>query len=296
MPDLTQMETLVLVTELGSLAAAARQLQISAAAVSKQLTRLEEELGLQLMIRSTRHLELTDAGMNYCAQCRRILEEVEAASALVSNIKALPHGKLKVVSARHFGAAYIVPHLKEFLSLYPKIELELELAERHPDVNAEAIDVLIGLSLSATGDVIQKRITSTFYTYCAAPAYISQFGLPTKVSDLKHHRYISHSMRKPDDELSFRHHESIKLQPYIRVNDTETMLRLALEGLGIVKLHHYVVKKQLEEGFLQAIPLPDSDLEIPLYVAYPQRRYIASKIRHFIDFTVAKINQSDSKL
>lgn len=292
MPDLIQMKTLLLVDDLGSLAAAARQLKISPAAVSKQLTRLEEELGLQLMIRTTRHVELTEAGVNYCAQCRRIFEEVEAAAALVSNIKALPHGKLKVVSGRHFGTAYIVPHLSEFLTLYPKIELELELAERHPDVNAEAIDVLIGMSISATGDVIQRRIASTSYTYCASPAYLDQFGMPAKPSDLKDHRYIVHSMRKPDNELSFRNRETVKIQPYIRVNDAETMLRLALEGLGIVRLHHYVVKKHLDQGLLRAIPMPDSEEEIPLYVAYPQRRYIASKIRHFIDFTLAKMNSS----
>jgi DNA-binding transcriptional LysR family regulator len=289
MPDLSQMETFVLTSELGSLAAVARKLGISPAAISKQLTRLEEELGLQLLMRSTRRIELTEVGINYCLQCRRILEEVEAASALISQVKAVPYGILKIVSGRHFATSYIVPHMKEFLLKYPKIELNLELAERVPDLNLEAIDVLIGMSISATGDAIQKRIATTSYSFCASPNYLKQFGIPEKPDDLKHHRYITHSMRKPDNELLLRDKEVVTITPYIRVNDAQTMLNFALDGLGIVKLHHYVVKEHLEQGTLQELLSAYSNSEIPIYVAYPQRRYISSKTRCFIDFIVEKI-------
>ncbi len=289
MTDLSQIKTLVLISELGSLAAAARALGISPAAVSKQLTKLEEELGLQLVRRSTRSLEMTEIGINYCFQCRRILEEVEAASALISQIKVVPNGILKVVSGRHFASSYIVPHVKEFLLKYPKIELNLELAERVPDINTEMIDVLIGMSISATGDAIQKRVATTSYSLCASPSYLKQFGIPKKPNDLKNHHYIAHSMRKPDNELLFYNKETITITPYIRVNDTETMLRFALDGLGIVKLHHYVVKKYLEEGLLQELLCSYHHSEIPIYVAYPQRRFISSKVRCFIDFINEKI-------
>lgn len=288
MPDLTQIETFVLVSELGSLAAVSRKLGISPAAVSKQLSRLEEELGLQLLVRSTRHVELTDVGTNYCFQCRRILEEVEEASALISQVKAAPHGILKVVSGRHFANAYIIPHMKEFLVKYPHIELNLELAERVPDLTSEAIDVVIGMSISATGDVIQKRIATTFYSFCASPDYLKQFGVPKKPEDLKNHRYITHSMRKPDDQLHFLPNKVVVLKPYIRVNDAQTMLDFALEGLGIVMLHHYVVKEHFEQGTLQEL-LTTYRTDIPLFVAYPQRRYISSKTRCFIDFIIEKI-------
>lgn len=284
MPDLSQMETFVLTSELGSLAAVARKLGISPAAISKQLTRLEEELGLQLLVRTTRKIELTEVGKSYCLQCRRVLEEVEAASALVSQVKTTPHGILKVVSGRHFATSCIVPNMKGFLSEYPKIELNLELAERIPDLNAEAIDVLIGMSISATGDAIQKRIATTSYSFCASPDYLKRFGIPEKPVDLKNHRYITHSMRKPDNEIIFRSNEIITINPFIRVNDSQTMLNFALDGLGIVKLHHYVVKEHIERGTLQEVLMAYNNLEIPIYVAYPQRRFISSKIRCFIDF------------
>jgi DNA-binding transcriptional LysR family regulator len=289
MPDFSQMKTFVLTSELGTLAAVARKLGISPAAISKQLTRLEEELGLQLLVRSTRRIELTEVGVNYCFQCKRILEEVEEASALISQVKAVPHGVLKVVSGRHFAASYIVPHMKEFLLLYPKIELSLELAERVPDLNAEPIDVLIGMSISATGDAIQKRITTTRYAYCASPDYLKQFGTPEKPQDLKNHRYITHSMRKPDNELLFSNKEVVVITPYIRVNDVQTMLNFALDGLGIVKLHHYVVKEYLEKGLLKELLIAYNTSEVPIYAAYPQRRFIASKVRCFIDFISEKL-------
>jgi DNA-binding transcriptional LysR family regulator len=291
MPDLSQIETFVLTCELGSLAAVARKFGISPAAISKQLTRLEQELGLQLLMRSTRRIELTEIGINYCLQCRRILEEVEAASALVSQVKAVPYGILKIVSGRHFAASYIVPHMKEFLLKYPKIELHLELAERVPDLNLEGIDVLIGMSISVTGDAIQKRIGTTVYSFCASPEYLKKFGIPKKPKDLQNHRYITHSMRKPDNELLFSEEQIIPIIPYLYVNDAQTMLNFALHGLGIVKLHHYVVKEYIERGELRELLTSYSNSKVPIYVAYPQRRYISSKTRCFIDFILEKLKK-----
>lgn len=288
MPDLAQMQTLVLVAEHGSLAAAARLLGISSAAISKQMTKLEKELGVQLLIRSTRQIEFTEVGANYCNQCQRILEEVEEAEALISNMKATPKGRLKVVSSRHFSNAYIVPHLKEFLALYPDIEVDLELAERIPDLNAEGVDVLIGMSLSATGDAIQKRIGTTHYSFCASPEYLKKHGSIKKPADLLKHRYITHSMRKPDDELMFSNKQVIKVTPYLRVNDADTMLELAKRGLGVVKLHYYVVQDLLQQGKLIELLTSFVEPEIPLYVAFPRRRYIPAKVRCFIDFITAK--------
>lgn len=289
MTDLSRIRMLVLVEKLKSLAGAARTLNVSSAAVSKQLTRLEEELGVQLLIRSTRHIELTEAGLNYCAQCQRILEEVDQAEALISQLKAVPQGTLRVISARQFGNLYIIPHLKEFLFKYPNIQLHLELAERIPDLVNESIDLMIGMSISASGDAIQKRIGSTRYAYCASPAYLQKFGLPQKPQDLLQHHYITHSMRKPDNELIFKNHEIISLIPYLFVNDSETMLKLALDDLGIIKIHYYMVQELLQKGKLIELLSSYVERDIPLYIAYPKRRFIPSKVRCFIDFIAEKM-------
>jgi DNA-binding transcriptional LysR family regulator len=288
MTDLTHIKTFILTAELRSLAKVARKLGISPAAVSKQLTKLEMELGVQLLIRSTRKIELTEIGISYSIQCRKILEEVDAANSLVSNVKATPNGTLKVVSGRHFATSFIVPYIKEFLTKYPKIELDLELAERIPDLNSEGIDIMIGMSIPATGEAIQRRIGSTSYVLAASPEYLKKFGIPKTPSDLKDHRYITHSMRKPDNELSLGK-EIVTLSSYIKLNDTQTMLQLALEGLGIVNLHRYVVEDYLKKGTLKEILVSYNKNDVPLYVAYPQRRYVSSKVRCFIDFITEKI-------
>lgn len=127
--------------------------------------------------------------------------------------------------------------------------------------------MLMGMSISATGDAIQKRLATTSYSFCASPNYLKIFGTPAKPVDLKNYRCITHSMRKPDNELLFRDKEIITINPYIRVNDAQTMLNFALDGLGIVKLHHYVVKEHLERGTLQELVSVYSDSEIPIYAA-----------------------------
>lgn len=289
MIDLADMNLLVLVTELGSLAAAARQLGISSAAVSKQLTKMEKKLGTQLLLRSTRCIQLTEIGRDYCLQCQRVLEEAEAAQALIAQMHVVPSGSLHVLSGRHFAASYIVPHVESFLARYPQIYLNLELGERIPDLQQERIDLVMGMSISALGDVIQRKIGSTSYVYCASPYYLERFGVPKKHEDLKQHRYITHSMRQPDDKVDFDRDKSVIVKPYLRVNDAHTMLEFALAGLGIVKLHHYVVQKQLEAGLLQELFIKENKSEIPLYIAYPQRRFTPSKIRCFIDYFVPKV-------
>jgi DNA-binding transcriptional LysR family regulator len=287
MTDLNSMSLFVSVVELGSLAAVARKIGISSAAVSKQLTKMEKDLGVQLLIRSTRRLELTEIGRSYYVQCQRVLDEAAEAHALISEMRSVPSGSLHVLSGRHFAASYIIPHVESFLAKYPKIHLNLELGERIPDLHNEKVDLVIGMSVSASGDIIQRKIGNTSYVYCASPKYLKSFGTPNQPKDLKKHRYITHSMRRPDDIVEFDDGKSIAVQPYIRVNDVQAMLEFALKGMGIVKLHRYVVQKHLDAGRLRELFIGENKREVPIYVAYQQRRFVPSKIRCFIDFFVA---------
>jgi DNA-binding transcriptional LysR family regulator len=289
MIDLSAMSLFILIVEHGSLAAVARIMGISSAAISKQLTKMEKDLGVQLLIRSTRRLELTEIGRSYYIQCQRVLEEAAEADALISQMHSVPSGPLYVLSGRHFAASYIVPHVEGFLSEYPQIHLNLEFGERIPDLQTERVDVVIGMSVSASGNAIQRKIGNTSYVYCASLKYLENFGMPNKPEDLKKHRYITHSMRRPDDVIEFDNGKSVTVQPYIRVSDAQAMLEFALRGLGIVKLHRYVVQKHLEAGNLRELLKVENKKEIPIYVAYQQRRFVPSKIRCFIDFFVVKM-------
>lgn len=287
--DLNKIQIFVWSIEMGSLAAVARKMKLSAAAVSKQLNKLEQEVNVQLLVRTTRKLELTEIGRNYYHQCKRILEEVEEARLLISQATSNPQGKLKVITPRYFGSTYIVPYIKDFMALYPKLELNLELSERIPNINKEGIDLMMGMSIPLEGEIIQKRIGETYYCLCASSQYLEEYGIPQMPADLRKHRYISHSMRNPENELTFNNKEKIILQPFLQVNDAQTILELTLQGIGISSLHHYVVQNYLKNGRLKELLIDFRRPPQPLYAAFSHRRFVASKIRCFMDFVTEKI-------
>lgn len=288
MSKFEQINTFIQVAESASFRAAARTLKISSAAVSKQISLLEDSLKAQLLYRSTRRVELSELGKIYFEQYKRIMNEIREADALISQTQEDPFGLLRITSARHFGERYIVPYLAEFMKTFPKVVLNLELAERVPDLEKENIDILLGNSIPASGDVIQRVIGKTRYVLAASPVYLRNFGIPKRPQDLVHHRYITHSMRQPDDMLIFKNNETIRVEPVLRLNDTHAMLQSAISGIGIVKLHEYVVHEALiQKKLVEILPLFADDLSI--FLCYQARRYVQPKIRRFIDFILEKM-------
>lgn len=292
MHRLSNIETFVLVAEKGSLAEAAKKLKISPAAVSKQITKLESDLKVQLLARSTRKVALTDMGRAYLGQCRRILEEVNAAETLVAQMTATPSGTLKVCSPPHFAARYITPHLPEFCTLFPEIELHLDIVERFPSLQTENLDVMIGASISAGGDAVQKRIATTRYTICASPEYLKIHGTPKTPEELIHHKCLAHSGRSPMDRFYLQNRREVAFHPHLSVNDAGTLARLAAIGMGIVQLHFYVVREAIQVGKLVPILEEHTRRDVPIYLALPPKRYTPGKVRCFVDFISEKLAQS----
>jgi DNA-binding transcriptional LysR family regulator len=291
---LPYLKTFVVVVELESFAQAALALGVSTPSVSKQINKLEEIVGLQLLVRTTRKMALTDAGARFYEQCKRVLEEVEVAEEIVTGMHREPTGRLHVVAARYFAKKFIVPHVKKFQECYPQVFLNLELAERMPDIEKEGVDVVIGMSVSAeSSNIIQKRIMWTRYAFSASPAYLEQYGMPKVPQDLLHHRYLTHSMRKPNSVLSFPGGEAVTVKPFLQVNDAETLLDLTMQGMGIMKTHEYVVAEAIVKGHLVEILKPYSKEMIPIFVAYPQRRILSRKIRCFIDFVLSHLPEAE---
>lgn len=291
MSKLGQIATFIKVAENSSFALTARSLKLSTAAVSKQISQLEDNLGVQLLYRSTRRVELTEIGKIYFAHCKRIINEVDEADALISQTHQEPFGELRVTAGRHFAERYIVPHLAEFMEHFRKIRISLELTERVPDLEKEGIDILIGMSIPGPADSIQRVIEKTRYVLCASPDYLKKYGTPKRPQDLIGHQYITHSMRRPDDVILFKN-DSIHVEPLLRLNDTKAMLQCALEGVGIIKLHEYVVREAIEQKKLVEILSSFAENELSIYLCYQARRYLQPKIRRFIDFVLGKMRHT----
>jgi DNA-binding transcriptional LysR family regulator len=282
MSKFDRLQTFVRVVTEGSFAACAKKQGISSAAVSKQISVLEEELGFILLERTTRRLALTDAGRTYFEGAKKIIHELAVMDALAQEVRAEPMGQLKVAAQPHFAQSFIIKRLPQFLKSFPKIRLTLELMERFPDLEREKIDICIGMSRPVSLDCIQKTIGYTHYVLCASPGYLKRFGTPKKPSDLHAHRYINHTRRTPVNEVL-----GIYVEPYLLLNDTNAMKECALSGLGIVKLHAYVVEEALKKGKLVEILPEFKEPKQPILVNYPPHKYVPPKIRCFLDFFTA---------
>jgi DNA-binding transcriptional LysR family regulator len=288
MSKFEQIESFLAIVHENSFVAAAKKLGVSTAAISRQISRLEANLGAQLLERTTRRISLTEIGTQYYEHCKNALAELNEAEALITGSQAEPSGTIHILSNQHFANEYLLPYLAEFMTLYPKLIPNIELAERFPDFNEENIDILFGVSLEGPPDLVRTRIATTRYILCASPDYFKKHGTPKSPDELNQHRYITHMMRKPDNIIQFRHDKKICLRPMLYLNDCNAMLECAIRGIGIVLLHNYVVRETINKGLLIEVLREFQEPEKPVYLYYQHQRYLQPKIRHCIDFFTQK--------
>ncbi len=279
--------TFINVVEEMSFVRAGKKQHISTAAVSRQISSLEKVLGTDLLHRTTRQLSLTKVGQEYYYQCKKTIEDLQEAEEKIAGSQKEARGVLHVMSNRYFAKTTILPHLKKFMAQNPKLRLKLELAERFPDLAEESIDLIFGISMQAPPHLIQRQVATTQYVLCASSEYLKKRGTPKSPADLSKHAYITHNMRRPDNVLKLNEAE-VHLEPLLWLNDSRAMLECALQGLGIVKLHDYIVKEALVSKKLIEILPQYHKTPIPVFLYYEQSRYLQPKIRKFIDFFVSK--------
>lgn len=280
--------TFIEVVNRGNMAAAANHLRITPAAVSKHILALENALGMQLLKRSTRRIDLTHEGQLYFEHAKNILEAYQQAEAAISHSKDEPSGILKLVCGSQIGNLYVIPHLKEFLTRYPKLRLQVELTQTMPDLEREKVDVVVGLSTGIPFNCIQRTLMHARWVFCASPEYLQHYGIPKRPSDLAQHRIITRTQRQPNNSIAFKTGESIQFEPYLYFSDTRAIRRSALHGLGIAQLHDYIVADDLRENRLVEILSEHMEQKktIPIHISYLQTTHVHIKIRKFIDFIV----------
>ena len=269
-----------------NMAAAARFLKITPAAISKHILALENILGIQLLKRSTRRIEITPEGLLYFEHAKRIIEAYKDAEAAISHSKEEPSGMLKLVCGPQIGNLFVIPHLKEFLERYPKLRLHVELTQTMPDLEKEKVDIVVGLSTGIPVNCIQRTLMYARWVFCASPDYLKKYGVPKKLSDLAHHRILTRTQRQPNNVIEFKNGELIQFEPYLYFNDTRAIRRSALYGLGIVQLHDYIIADDLKKNRLVEIlqDYTEQKKTIPIHISYLHTSHVHIKIRTFIDF------------
>lgn len=284
MSKLERISTFISVVDENGFAAAARKKGVSTAAVSRQITALESELGTQLLQRTTRQLELTEMGDEYYQQCKKTLNELFDAEVALSQSKKEATGVLHVMANRYFAITYILPKLPEFMRLNPNLRISFQLAERFPNLEKDGIDILFGVSVEGSDELVRRRVTTTRYVLCASPKYLKKYGRPKTPTDLIKHHYISHSIRKPDNAIEFKDGKTVHVNPLLWLNDSYAMRGCAMEGMGIVNLHDYMVADALSDGRLIEVLHEYQEPEKHVYLYYRKSRHLQPKIRRFIDF------------
>ena len=283
MSKFDQISAFVAVIDENGFAAAARKKNVSTAAISRQVARLESNLKVKLLHRTTRQISLTETGTEYYQLVKKTLDDLKGAEMAIAGSQAKATGMLSVTSNQYFATQFLLPHLSEFMMMNPELQINLELVERFPDLTQENIDLIFGVSIAGSADLIQKRVASTRYVLCASPAYLHKYGHPETPEHLIDHRYITHSMRKPDNVLLFKS-KKIVVKPILWLNDSRAMCDCAALGMGIVKLHDYIVSDYLRDGRLIEIFPEFHQQQQPVYLYYQKTKYLQPKIRRFIDF------------
>jgi LysR family transcriptional activator of dmlA len=282
------MHLFVLIARLGSLAAAARAVDLTPPAATKRLAALESRLGVRLLNRTTRSLSLTSEGETYLQHASRILADVREMEDVVSQGRAMPRGLLRVNATLNFGRTSIAPLVSEFAKRYPEVEVLVEVTDRPVDLVESGFDLAVRFGDLPDKRLNARRIMSNRRFLCASPAYLESHGTPRTLADLVDHRCIIH--RQNDDAygiwrfLQHDHSEVVKVRGKLSSNDGDIVLGWALDGHGILIRSEWDLAKYLDSGRLRIV-LPDFKLpSADLYVYYPDRHHLPIRVRAFIDF------------
>lgn len=284
MSTLAQINAFIAVVEEQSFAAAAQKQGVSTAAISRQISHLEAELTTQLLQRSTRRVSLTEVGVQYYQQVKKTLNELHEAELAIAGSQSEASGILHINTGRYYAMEYLLPRLPEFMRQNPQLKIKLDYAERYSDIIKEGIDIVFGSSLPHPDSMMQRSVAKTRFLLCASKKYLAQYGTPQVPLDLNQHHYLTHSGRNLDNQVTFKNHPPVYVNPILWVNDSQTLCECAIQDMGIVKLNYFIAAPALQDGRLVEILPEYGEAEKTVYLYYQQSRYLQPKIRRFIDF------------
>ena len=285
--------------EAGSFAAAGKALGISAVAVGKNVQRLERELGVRLLQRSTRKLRLTEEGRLFYERCNGPLQELESAQSAVREKGGSAAGTLRVTSLSPFGRTYVLPLLPAFSRLYPRIEVELHLEDAISDMIAEGYDVGIRAGAMHDGSMVVRDIAPLHFVVCGAPAYFAERGVPMTPADLVRHNCLRLRGRaaRPDHALNWMlGPKRSPVTPPVRGNfiagDIATLVAAAVHGQGLVFAPLPFVLPLFRAGSLAPV-LPDSISQpAQLFLHYPERKQLPARVKSFVNFLLEQLRRN----
>jgi len=288
MDRLSGLMAFVRTADLGSFVAAGRALGLSASAVGKAVTKLEQTLDVRLFQRSTRSIRLTEEGRLFHERCRRILDDLDDAQASLARTMERPRGRLRV-SMPIVGYHLLLPILPDFLARCPEVELDLDFNDRIVDLIDEGVDVAV-----RSGDLPDSRLTTRALrpfqlVLCAAPSYLERHGVPRCPRDLDRHLGIRfrypNSGKLQDWPLTLAQGEpDLRVRTVLTCNNMEALRGATVSGLGIGCMPDFLAREPLASGALRRVLDDWIDGPAQFRVLWPSNRHLSPKVRVFVDF------------
>ncbi|MES1926639.1 LysR family transcriptional regulator [Salinisphaera sp. T31B1] len=293
MDKATEMTIFVHAVEAGSFSAAARLLDLTPSAVSKQIRRLEDRLRTRLFHRTTRRIRLTEAGQNYYQRCSRILRDIDEAEDTVSSLTADPWGTLRIAATVSFGRVEVLPLINDFMARYPQINVTFELTDRHVDLVNEGIDVAIQWREQIEDpNIVARRLCVNRRIICAAPAYLERHGVPHRPEDLLSHNCLTLSTLDQFNDWAFEDaevgHRVLRVHGSFRSNTADGLHEAVRAGVGLARLSNWLVAPDIRARRLVPVLAEYPHDYSAFYVLYPHRRHLSRKVRAFVDFLIEK--------
>lgn len=286
---LGSIQVFISVVDSGSFSESARRLGLSQPSVSRQVSTLEENLGVRLLQRTTRRLSLTEAGHIYYEKARKIQRDVIEAGQSISGFKETPSGVLKISAPYTWTDAKITPYLGEFLQRYPEIKLDIECNDSFQDMIEDQLDLVIRVGVLKDSSFIAVPLGKVRMVICATPAYLEQYGTPNTPTDLQNHNFI---VFEEYNQLTFSDStgsRQIIISGSIHTNTVTVMLSAALQDVGLTVLPDVLINDKLHLGELVDImPMMDVSIKnLPIdqvFALYSNRKHLPAKVRVFLDF------------
>jgi DNA-binding transcriptional LysR family regulator len=289
-----EMSAFARIVDLGSFARAADDLRVTPSALSKLVSRLEDRLGVRLLNRTTRRLALTAEGDIYLARVRDILSLVESAEAEVTASRKAPKGHLRVNTGTAIANRISEQAIPDFLARYPEISIDLTVADRIIDPVAENVDLVLRTGELADSVLVARKLADLHRIICAAPAYLERHGTPKTPAELLDHNCLTLSSQARFNAWPFSTGEGVnrlQVTGNFSSDNVSVLLRMALQGQGIIRLANFVVGRPIREGLLVAL-LNDAHMSepVPLWALMPTGRHRAPRVQAFVEFMADRLN------
>ena len=293
MGRLEAMRVFAAVVEKRGFSAASRSLGVPLPTVSRWIAELEEQLGTQLLTRSTRKVVVTDSGQHYYESVSRILESLAEAEAEAAGEYRSPRGQLSITAPALFGKLHVLPIVRDFMASHAEVSARLLFSNFVADMAAEHIDLGIRIGNVTDASLIASKVGEVRNFYCASPGYLSARGSPRRPEDLCKHDCITFSKSSDPVPWLFRRQsqaqQSVSVVPRISVDAADAAAEAAIAGGGVTWLYSYQAAPYFALGSLIAVLAEFEADPVPVNIVYPAGRLVPQKVRHFIDFAAGRL-------